>query len=89
MGQMGRMGLMGRVESRTTTSVAGRDAAKTAFLGKRAASGYCALSPRTLDYARERGDLPYHKIGTKVVFRISDLDAFMGLHRVALDEDGC
>jgi hypothetical protein len=56
--------------------------AKSVFLSKRAAAGYCALSQRTLDYARGRGDLPYHKVGSKVVFRVSDLDAFMGSHRV-------
>ena len=66
------------------TAIAGREQVKTGFLGKRAASGYCALSQRSLDYARERGDLPFHKVGKKVVFRISDLDAFMGRYRVAV-----
>ncbi len=57
---------------------------KNAFMTKRAAAGYCALSPRFLDYARERGDLPFHKVGKKVVFQVKDLDAFMAEYRVAV-----
>lgn len=54
------------------------------FMSKRGAAAYCALSPRSLDYARERGELPFHKVGKKVVFRISDLEAFMARFRVAV-----
>lgn len=55
---------------------------KTGFVGKRTAAKYCALSSRTLDYARERGDLPYHKVGNKVLFMTKDLDSFMARYRV-------
>ncbi len=67
-----------------TTVISEREQVKAAFMTKRAAAIYCALSLRTMDYARARGDLPYHKIGTKVVFRISDLDAYMERYRVAV-----
>lgn len=55
---------------------------KAGFVGKRTAAKYCALSPRTLDYARGRGDLPYHKVGNKVLFMTKDLDSFMARYRV-------
>ncbi len=57
---------------------------KSGFVSKRMAAIYCALSQRSLDYARERGDLPFHKVGKKVVFQMKDLDAFMARYRVAV-----
>ncbi len=57
---------------------------KTGFVSKRMAAMYCALSQRSLDYARERGELPFHKVGKKVVFKMKDLDAFMAQFRVAV-----
>lgn len=57
---------------------------KSGFVSKRAAANYCSLSPRSLDYARERGDLPYHKVGKKVVFQMKDLEDFMKRYRVAV-----
>ena len=62
----------------------GRDQVKTGFVDKRTAARYCALSQRTLDYARERGDLPYHKVHRKVLFKMADLDAYMAQTRVAV-----
>ena len=57
---------------------------KTAFVDKRTAAKYCALSQRTIDTAREDGELVFYKVGRRVVFRIADLDVFMGRCRVAV-----
>jgi excisionase family DNA binding protein len=52
------------------------------YLDKRAAAAYLSLSPRTLDYAVERGELVAFRLtltGTasrKVLFRRTDLDAW-------------
>ena len=73
-----------REEEGMNTMIENQEQVKNAFMSKRAAAGYCALSPRSLDYARERGELPFHKVGAKVVFRVKDLDAFMGRFRVAV-----
>ena len=52
------------------------------YINKKAASVFTSLSPRGLDYARERGDLPFHLVGRRVVFAVKDLDVFMQRHRV-------
>ncbi|MBR5710426.1 MAG: helix-turn-helix domain-containing protein [Thermoguttaceae bacterium] len=39
----------------------------THLLNKREAAEYLNISPRTLDYFRERGGLPSHIIGGKLV----------------------
>ena len=62
----------------------GDEPVKTGFVPKRTAAKYCALSQRTIDYARERGELPYYKVGRKVVFLVRDLDIFMKRCRVAV-----
>lgn len=42
------------------------------------AAEYLGCSPRTLDHWRSRGRGPkYLKVGTRVLYRISDLDAFV------------
>ena len=56
----------------------------SAFVDKRTAAKYCALSQRTIDYAREHGELVFYKVGRKVVFRVADLDAYMARCRVAV-----
>jgi excisionase family DNA binding protein len=72
------------VSSCTRREMPGAEQAKTAFVAKRTAAKYCALSQRTLDYARERGELPFYKVGSKVVFLIKDLDTFMKMYRIAV-----
>ena len=37
---------------------------------------------RKLDYLREHGQLPYVKIGARVLFLASDLDKFIQAHRI-------
>ena len=39
----------------------------TRLLNKREAAEYLNISPRTLDYFRERGGLPSHVVGGKLV----------------------
>ena len=52
------------------------------YVGKAEAANYAGQCVRTLDYARERGDLPYYRVGRKVLFRVADLDAWMDRFRV-------
>lgn len=54
------------------------------YRDKRNSAKYTALSIRKLDYARERGELPFYKCGKKVVFRTADLDTYMARFRVAV-----
>jgi len=57
------------------------------YLTKAQACVYTALSERTLDYARERGELTFYKHGKRVLFKRGDLDAWMERHRANVDLD--
>jgi len=46
------------------------------FTRKEAAEFLC-ISIRTLDRKREEGILPFHKIGDRIVFTESDINAFL------------
>jgi excisionase family DNA binding protein len=50
------------------------------FLGLRALAAYSGLSVRTLRTLLTR-DLPHYRIGTKVLVRRSDFDAWMARYR--------
>ena len=54
----------------------------SAFVDKPAASQYTGNSIRSLDYAREKGDLAFYRVGRKVLYRIDDLEAYMDRFRV-------
>jgi Fe-S cluster biogenesis protein NfuA len=51
--------------------------AAAVYLDVRGACEFCCLSRRTLDYAKDRGDVPFIRKGKKIVFRVADLVAFM------------
>jgi len=58
------------------------------YLTKAQAQTYTGLSERTLDYARERGELGFYKLGKKrVLFKRADLDAYIERHRVGANLD--
>jgi excisionase family DNA binding protein len=57
------------------------------YFTKTQARIYVALSERTLDYARARKELQFFKIGKRVLFKKSDLDAFIERHRARVDLD--
>ena len=67
----------------------------TGYLSKLKAAAYTDVSPRTLDYAVERGELQAFRLilsGTKgksrkVLFRKADLDAWIERYRVGADLD--
>jgi excisionase family DNA binding protein len=46
------------------------------------AAKYISMSRRSIDTFRAEGDLPYHKVGKKVVIKRSDLDEFMARWRI-------
>lgn len=47
----------------------------TRLLNKKQAAEYLNVSQRTIDYFRERGNLPFHVIGGKLVrFRADELE---------------
>jgi len=51
--------------------------AAAVYLDVRGACEFTTLSRRTLDYAKDRGDLPFIRKGKKIIFRIADLQRFM------------
>lgn len=57
------------------------------FFTKEQARVYTSLSLRTLDYARERRQLKFYKVGKKVLFKKSDLDIFLEQFRASADLD--
>lgn len=57
------------------------------YLTKQQAHFYSGLSERTLDYARQRGELDSYKIGKRVLMKKSDLDAYLERHRAGADLD--
>lgn len=69
------------------------DTAGAGYLSKSKAAAYVDVSPRTLDYAVERGELAAFKLiltgsrHRKVLFRKSDLDAWVQRHQVSTDLD--
>jgi excisionase family DNA binding protein len=63
-------------------------AAERGYLTKAQACIYTSLSERTLDYARERGELRFYKLGKKrILFKKDDLDAYIERHRAGADLD--
>jgi excisionase family DNA binding protein len=59
------------------------------YLDKRQAAAYLAVSPRTIETAMSRGELPAYKPIRKALFRKEDLDAWVQRHRVgSLDDLG-
>jgi hypothetical protein len=44
---------------------------------RRGAAEYLSISGETLDRYRKKGMLPYHKIGDRIIFTISDLLTFL------------
>lgn len=71
-----------RKETKTMKTV---ERIEPAYLAKRDASNYAAISPRQLDRVKARGDLPYYRVGQKVVFAVADLDRYMKRFRVDVD----
>jgi excisionase family DNA binding protein len=57
------------------------------YLSKQEAQEYTSLSLRTLDYAKERGELPVFKVGRRVLFKRSDLDRWLERFRADVDLD--
>jgi hypothetical protein len=56
------------------------------FKDKQSAALHTCRCVRALDYARQRGELPHYKAGKKVLYRTSDLDAWMERFRVLAPE---
>jgi excisionase family DNA binding protein len=46
------------------------------------AATYLGITPAALRKRCEHGEIPYHKLGRRLWFRIDDLDALMLEHRV-------
>jgi hypothetical protein len=64
-------------------------ATATGFIDKRAAAHYSGLSPRSLDAAKARGDLPFIRFSArKVLFRREDLDRWLNGMRVDATRGG-
>jgi excisionase family DNA binding protein len=57
------------------------------YLTKAQAQIYTGLSERTLDYARERNELKFFRVGKRVLFRRGDLDVYIERHSASCDLD--
>jgi excisionase family DNA binding protein len=55
------------------------------YLTKSKAQTYTGLSERSLDYARRRHELGFYKHGKRVLFKKSELDAWLERYRVCVD----
>ena len=54
----------------------------TTYLDTRAAAAHLGLSPRTLDRYRVSGEGPeFYKLGTRVRYRLADLEAWAASRR--------
>jgi excisionase family DNA binding protein len=54
-----------------------------ALTNKAGACQQLCIKQRKLDYLRARGELPYVKIGSKVLFSQRDLNAFIARNRIS------
>jgi len=57
------------------------------YLDMHGATAFTSLSRRTLDYAKDRGDLVYCRSGKKILFAIRDLVAWIERGRVDVTAD--
>ncbi|MCF7854412.1 MAG: helix-turn-helix domain-containing protein [Candidatus Pacebacteria bacterium] len=53
-----------------------------AYVDVRGACAFTALSRRTLDYAKDAGELPFIRKGRKILFKVSDLEQWMDEDRL-------
>ncbi len=54
-------------------------------MSKQQAAAYCALSTRSIDYARANGEIASHVVGRKVILHKDDLDRYLRRFRVDVD----
>lgn len=59
-----------------------RRAALPPYLTKKELVELTGWSPRKVDYLRERGRLPYHRVGRSVLFRTEDVERLLDDARV-------
>ena len=57
------------------------------YLDVHGACKFTSLSRRTLDYAKDRGDLAYIRSGRKVIFAVADLVEWIERGRVDVRQD--
>jgi excisionase family DNA binding protein len=55
---------------------------RPAFVDKAGAADYIGMSKRHLDRVKAAGDLPFYRVGQKVIFAIVDLNHYMQRFRV-------
>jgi hypothetical protein len=57
------------------------------YVDMHGATAFTSMSRRTLDYAKDRGDLPYIRAGRKILFAIADLVNWIERGRVDVTAD--
>ena len=65
----------------TTTHRPPAESLDPEYLDVRGACRFTTMSRRTLDYAKDRGELPFVRKGRKIVFRVDDLRRWMDRDR--------
>jgi excisionase family DNA binding protein len=63
------------------------EAVEQQYFTKTQAQIYTGLSVRTLDYARERNELKFFRVGKRVLFSRAALDGFLERHAAGADLD--
>ncbi len=57
------------------------------YLRRHEAADYLGCSVRQIDQLKHDGDLPYHRLGRRlIVFKVEDLDVLMKNHRIDVVE---
>lgn len=57
------------------------------YFTKLEAANYLRLSPRSIDYARDKGDLKAYQVGRKLLFAREELDAYVRRRTASSDID--
>jgi excisionase family DNA binding protein len=63
------------------------DVIEPQFFTKAQAQKYTSLSARTIDYARERQQLPFYRHGKRILLKRADVDRWMEQHRATTQAD--
>ena len=58
-----------------------------AYVDVRGACAFTAMCRRSLDYAKDRGELPFYRKGRKILFAVRDLKAWMERDRIDVIAD--
>ena len=71
----------------TTPTAAVHSVLQPAYVDVKGACAFTAMCRRSLDYAKDRGELPFYRKGRKILFAVRDLTAWMERDRIDVTAD--